>query len=97
LLFLLGFHALLSQMLKLETPGRDIYNAMLQGAGNALQYLYDHRLAHSVEILRMFLVLLDSPLLIAPDVSNRKLLDQILFCMLGLPQVRNSNQIKLFS
>lgn len=60
---------------------------MLEGAGNALQYLYDHRLAHSSEILRMFLILLDSPLLLNPDMQNRKQLDQILFCMLGLPQV----------
>ncbi len=73
--------------MKLERPGgKEIFDAMLQGAGNALQYLYDHRLAHSVEILRMFLVILDSPLLINPDHTNRKILDQILFCMLGLPQ-----------
>ena len=63
-----------------------LYNAMLEGAGNAIQYLYDHRLAHSTEILRMFLILLDSPILLNPDQRNRKLLDQILFCMLGLPQ-----------
>ncbi len=66
---------------------KEMFDAMIEGAANALQYLYDHRLAHSAEILRMFLILLDSPLLLNPDFSNRKLLDQILFCMLGLPQI----------
>lgn len=58
---------------------------MLEGASAAVQYLYDFRLAHSVEIVRMFLVLLDSPVLLNPDARNRKLLDQLLYCMLGLP------------
>jgi hypothetical protein len=64
-----------------------MFEAMVEGAAHGLQYLYDHRLAHSAEILRMFLILLDSPLLLNPDQNNRKLLDQILFCMLGLPQL----------
>ncbi len=73
---------------------RPLFDAMMEGAANSLQFLYDHRLAHSPEILRMFLILLDSPLLINPDHSNRKLLDQILFCMLGLPQLLKTSLLQ---